>query len=214
MNYETSSEAARISKRKKGSGLRKFKSILIVSLFATGFPAGAQIFSIGIRGGVPLTNGYSGTPSAAASIGVSLMSAQASVPSVSSSPWVIGPTVELHLPFGLGVQADALYRNYSVGGTVSQWEFPILGSYHFRGAAMLKPFIDAGPSFDHVTVPGLIGSSKGAAGFAVGGGIEAKFLFLRIEPEIRYTHWGGANFNAFNVTSNQNEVEFLVGLTF
>ncbi|MGH9582709.1 MAG: hypothetical protein ACRD4O_07225 [Bryobacteraceae bacterium] len=166
-------------------------------------PASAQIFSAGVRGGVPFNDAYTG----ASRLGFPL----------STSRWIIGPTVELHLPFGLGVQADALYRNYTVSGTVTQWEFPILASYRFHTALpLIHPFVDAGPSFNHVSaISGLSNlPTRGAAGFAIGGGIEAKLLFLRVEPEIRYTHWGRTNFDYDNVTSNQNELEFLVGVTF
>jgi hypothetical protein len=198
--------------------VRNLKSSLIVCLLAAGLPAGAQILSFGVRGGVPLNNGYSGTLIESAPIGVSLSSGSStgSTPSLSTDRFVIGPTVELHLPFGLGVQADALYRTYTVGGTVTQWEFPILASYHFHTRLpLLHPFVDAGPSFNHVSVSGLnTAPTRSAAGFAIGAGVEAKFLFIRFEPEIRYTHWGQTNFTFDNVSSNQNEVEFLVGVTF
>jgi opacity protein-like surface antigen len=176
-----------------------------VCLLAAGLPAGAQFLSVGVRGGVPLNDAYSGTPAG-----------DFSIPALSTDRFVIGPTVELHLPFGLGVQADALYRTYTVGGTVTQWEFPILASYHFHTAApLIHPFVDAGPSFNHVSVSGLnTAPTRSAAGFAIGAGVEAKLLFIRIEPEIRYTHWGQTNFTFDNVSSNQNEVEFLVGVTF
>ncbi len=187
--------------------LRTYKFIFInlISLLTATACARAQILSFGLRGGVPLTDGFSGTPSVSASL----------VPT-STDRFVIGPTVELHLPFGVGVQADALYRTYTVAGTVTQWEFPILASYRFHTKApLIHPFLDAGPTFNHVSVSAPNNATtRGAAGFAIGAGLEAKFLFLRVEPELRYTHWGQTNFNYFNVTSNQNELEFLIGITF
>ncbi len=187
--------------------LRNYKFIFInlISLLTATACARAQILSFGLRGGVPLTDGFSGTPSVSASL----------VPT-STDRFVIGPTVELHLPFGVGVQADALYRTYTVAGTVTQWEFPILASYRFHTKApLIHPFLDAGPTFNHVSVSAPNNATtRGAAGFAIGAGLEAKFLFLRVEPELRYTHWGQTNFNYFNVTSNQNELEFLIGITF
>lgn len=54
------------------------------------------------------------------------------------------------------------------------------------------------------------------AGISVGGGLTAKFLFLRLSPEFRYTRFPaevfGTNFNYIHSTSNQ--VDFLVGFTF
>lgn len=139
---------------------------------------------------------------------------------LSTDRFVIGPTVELHLPFGLGAQVDALYRSYTVGGTVTQWEFPILATYHFHKVGpLLRPFVDGGPTFNHIRIPGSANFTvDSAAGFALGAGVEAKALFIRVEPEIRWTHWGHKNFtyNSANalIDSNQNELEFLVGLTF
>lgn len=191
----------RVSSSQEGPKLfSSSKSFLCVCLFAAALPAGAQIVSFGVRGGVPLGDAYHAVTHPPFPL--------------SNNRWVVGPTVELHLPFGLGVRADALYRNYTVGGTVTQWEFPILASYTFHTGPVIHPFVDAGPSFNHISTVFTNLNPKGAAGFAIGGGIEAKFLFLRVEPEIRYTHWGHANFSYQGITSNQNELEFLVGVTF
>lgn len=176
------------------------KSFLCVCLLAAALPAGAQIISVGVRGGVPLTDAYSTV-------------SNPSLP-LSTGRWVVGPTIELHLPFGFGAQADALYRSYKVGGTVTQWEFPILATYHFHSIApMIRPFIDGGPSFNRISAPNDF-SVRSAAGFAVGAGVTAKALFIRIEPEIRWTHWGRTNFTYKTVSSSQNELEFLIGVTF
>lgn len=163
-------------------------------------PAGAQIISVGVRGGVPLNDAFTAATNAMLPL--------------STDRFVIGPTIELHLPFGLGAEADALYRSYTVGGTVTQWEFPILATYHFHKIGpMFRPFVDVGPTFNHISAPANF-SVKSAAGFALGAGVEAKALFIRVEPEIRWTHWGQVNFTYNTVSSNQNELEFLVGLTF
>lgn len=184
--------------------LPKFKSFLPVCLFFAALPAGAQLFSVGVRGGVPLTDAYNAVSNPTIAL--------------STGRFVIGPTVELHLPFGLGAEADALYRSYTVGGTVTQWEFPILATYHFHKVGpLLRPFVDGGPAFNHISAPSNF-SVRSAAGFALGAGVEAKFLLLRVEPEIRWTHWGRTNFTYSTAnsvfSSNQNEVEFLVGVTF
>lgn len=66
------------------------------------------------------------------------------------------------MPFGLGVEVDALYRHYnfqSVGslgvpgatittaGRTSAWEFPVLAKYRFP-TKIVRPFLDAGVAFD------------------------------------------------------------------
>ncbi len=148
-----------------------------------------------------------------------------------SKDFVVGAIVELHLPFHLGVEADALYRplHFSSEATgsatltsgfsesVSSWEFPILAKYHFTPALLAKPYIDAGPAFRAAGANGGLLSDRG---FAIGGGIDCKVLFLRISPEIRYTHWGSdANNNGLGpdtlaTSSNQNQFEFLTGFSF
>jgi opacity protein-like surface antigen len=76
--------------------------------------------------------------------------------------YLVGPTAELRLPFGLGVEADALYRHYSFwsAGTVSagagtlrtngrssQWEFPLLAKYRLP-TKLARPFVAAGFAWD------------------------------------------------------------------
>jgi hypothetical protein len=64
--------------------------------------------------------------------------------------------LEVRLPFGLGVELDALYKRFDqTGGSIhagstaaqtgSSWEFPLLGKYRF-GRSFTKPYIEAGAS--------------------------------------------------------------------
>jgi hypothetical protein len=49
----------------------------------------------------------------------------------------------------------------------------------------------------------------------MGGGIDIHVLVLHIAPEIRFTRWTSQHFDLANVVaSNQNQAEFLVGVTF
>jgi len=81
--------------------------------------------------------------------------------------YIVGPTVELRLPFGLGVEADVLYRHFSYRSTgiigiganaasivtdtsTGAWEFPLLAKYRFKGKLM-RPFIDGGVSWDKIS---------------------------------------------------------------
>src|SRR5579872_6394773 len=107
-----------------------------------------QLLSYGVVGGVPVTNliKFFGDSGEASSI---------------TNRYIVGPTVELRLPFGLGVEAEALYRHFSYRSitalglsgfetqttTSGNWEFPILLKKHFTFGP-IHPFVDAGVSFD------------------------------------------------------------------
>jgi hypothetical protein len=82
-----------------------------------------------------------------------------------SRRYVIGPSMEVRLPAGFAMEADALYRRigsdtsfYLQDGIVSasfherargnSWEFPILGKYYFRSqSSKWRPFVGTGFSF-------------------------------------------------------------------
>jgi len=186
---------------------------------------GQSLFSFGIKGGVPLTDAFSdSTTSAVDAVQHSFSN---------SKDYVIGPTAELRLPFGFSVEADALYRPLSLatdttvllfygspGPTthsvtnISSWEFPILGKYHFLHTPIVKPYVEAGPIFRAV---GSSGSYLSNEGFAMGGGVDVKLFVVRVEPEIRYSRWGGdapAEPGFFAAPSNQNQAELLIGISF
>lgn len=180
-------------------------------------------FGLGLKGGVGLTDAYQDNT-------------LASVRTYSDAKdYIIGPFAELRLPFGFGVEADALFRPLSFAtqtstGTsstrFSTWEFPILAKYRFK-APIARPYIDAGPAFRTTTEDTQYLSNHG---IAVGGGIDIKLLFLHLSPEIRYIRWAsdssastasipaGTSLSRLSsqgqAHSNLNQVEFLVGLSF
>jgi opacity protein-like surface antigen len=215
----------------------------LLLLFLGAAPAFSQLFSYGVKGGVPLTdfvNAASGT-NAAGFIDFA----------THTNRYIIGATGELHLPFGLSVEADVLYRhlNYQESAmgvdtltssrtSGNAWEFPILGKYRFMRTKLFHPYVDAGVSFD--TLQGLsqtvtntlfagnnstTTTSSGSPsqlknsttrGFVFGGGLDIKFLVVHIQPEIRYTRWGAEHFfdPSGLLHSNENQGEFLLGVTF
>ena len=208
--------------------MRKLPSLI---LFLFSCPASAQLFSVGVKGGVPLTDFFTTVQSQEFSF------------NTNTNPYIIGPTAELHLPFGLGVEVDALYRHMSYTGTgpelhplgagpfatnfnSGRWEFPLLLKYRFK-APIARPFIDAGVAWD--TLSGVSQSvtqtiSNGSptvvknnttVGFVVGAGADLHFV-IHIMPEIRYTRWGSTQVidPTTSVKSNQNQAEFLLGITF
>lgn len=120
-------------------------------------PLAAQNISFGVRAGVPLThvvetakeglNGFEHKP----------------------NRWVLGPTVEVRLPLGVGFTVDALYRRltYDVLGTTINsgtgreepvvlgqshglWQFPVMLKYR-AGVGPFRPFVAGGVSFSRIT---------------------------------------------------------------
>jgi Outer membrane protein beta-barrel domain len=167
----------------------------------------AQPFSFGLKVGAPVNQAFIDNG------GKNLFSHD-------TQRLVIGPTAEVRLPFHLGIEADLLYRRYNIGGTVNHWEFPILAKYRFSGAPLVHPYVVAGPTFNHVSDPGMFLDRPRAstAGVSFGAGIEVRALLIRLSPELRYTRWKDKNISLApsnsGLSSNQNQIEFLVGITF
>jgi hypothetical protein len=188
----------------------------------------AQPVSYGLKAGVPMTDVVSAASGSLAAI------------STSSDRYIVGPDVELHLPYGLGVEFDVLYRRFSysalsslpglvssLSATGSSWEFPLLVKKRFLPGPV-HPFVDAGVNFNKLTglsqtVQAVAGASSAPSndftkGFTMGGGVDMHLLLLHITPELRYTRWGSQLLNPIlpggSLSSKQNQAEFLVGFTF
>ncbi len=189
------------------------KLLLPLLLAASAF---AQPFSAGLKVGLPLTD---------------FVNTVNGVTSTKTNRYLIGPTAELHLPWGFGVEVDALYRHFdyrnlagsasnavsSVNG-VGDWEFPLLLKYRFP-AKVVRPYVDGGVAFDRLS--GLSSTVSGSPekgttiGAVFGAGLDVHLLILHLLPEIRYTRWTSQHFNISNVlSSNQNQAEVMVGITF
>jgi hypothetical protein len=125
---------------------------LLILLIGT-VPAFSQPFGFGLKAGVPLTDFIDTVQSPRFGF------------NSNTKRFIIGPTAELRLPFGLGIEADALYRrlNYEGSGnlvdvltnnrtTGNAWEFPITGKYRFP-SKIVRPYVEAGIAFD--TLSGL-----------------------------------------------------------
>lgn len=182
--------------------------------------------SVGIKGGVPLTEAFS-TVKDATNGYIS-----------DTRRYIVGPSVELNLPAGFGVELDALYTRLNFSQNVlgaiaatttsNSWEFPLLLKYKFSKGPV-RPFVDAGASFRHITGISRVGSfltgssnstelrDPNATGFVFGAGIDFKLLIIKVSPEIRFTRWGTENFRsgvADLLRTNRNQGEFLVGISF
>lgn len=196
----------------------------LVLLFLAGTMSVLGQFSFGVRGGLPFTNFFQAASNPEETF------------NSSATQFIIGPTVELRLPAGFGLEADALFRHFQYNATgnlvdelvrnsaSNAWEFPLLVKYRMQGM-FVRPFLDGGVAFDHWSGTSQIlgkvgGSSTGTsganAGFVVGAGIELHLPLVRLSPEIRFTRWGAASVADLGgaLQSKQNQAEFLVGLTF
>ncbi|HEV8039439.1 MAG TPA: porin family protein [Bryobacteraceae bacterium] len=196
---------------------------LIASVMCCQVAFAQHLFSFGVKGGFPLTDPLSDGTFNSVDVVTHVFSA--------SKNYVVGPMVELNLPFGLAVEADALYRPLNLttetqlvsspslvnrlSVDASSMEFPILLKAHFLHTPIVKPYVEAGPIFRYVASKVQYLSNSG---FALGAGVDVKLLLVRIAPELRYSHWGSDSASPLlNVSlppSNKNQVEFLIGLSF
>jgi hypothetical protein len=130
------------------------------ALFLLPVPLVFAQFQVGVKLGTPLTDLMHVTASSGAN--------DANVSDAYVSPTkrlLIGPTVRVGLPFGFGVQFDALYERVNYGhtfvfnkatisetlssNTANRWQFPLLLQYRLK-LPVVKPFVEAGPSFSHI----------------------------------------------------------------
>ncbi|HLH43668.1 MAG TPA: outer membrane beta-barrel protein [Bryobacteraceae bacterium] len=151
-------------------------------------------------------------------LGSTLTDALSSLPSVSianSAHFIVGPYLELRLPLGFAVEADALYERGLYNAVVtdgSTWQFPVVAKYKF-GEHILRPYIEGGPSFSRIAdiaeLPFL--NHRNNFGVALGAGIEMKVLFVRVSPEIRYYFMAAQNLSSALFESNRNQATFTIG---
>jgi opacity protein-like surface antigen len=202
------------------------KPIMILLLLTV--PAIGEIFSLGLKGGVPLTDPFR----------------EGSTPSLSyfsdTKRYLLGPAMEVRFPV-VGLEFNALYRrlNYrsedigsdfvATSTTANSWEFPLLLKVRAPSPGA-RPFFTTGPTFRHLSglkqvTTSVIGGEFEAlrpselqnrfnAGFTIGAGVEIGDG-VRLVPEIRYIRWGKTNFERPGLLrSNPNQLDFLLGLHF
>jgi hypothetical protein len=198
------------------------KLILFTLISTSAFAQG--LLSFGIKGGVPLTDAFEVAQSG--NFGYVQ----------DTKRWTLGPTIQLNLPVGFAVEFNAMYRRLNYNSTdieqrgvrANSWQFPLLLKYRF-GDGSVRPYIAGGGAFQHISdirqVSHVLGESDNSpelnernnVGAIIAGGIQLGGGGLSISPEIRYTRWGSENFRD-NVREllhfNQNQAEFLIGITF
>lgn len=206
------------------------KTVIVRSLLLLFLSSGAAIcqpFSFGARVGVPLTDFFSTVESSNFTF------------NATTDRYIIGPTAEVHLPLGLGIEVDALYRHMSYTGSgligsitgssvnSGDWEFPVLLKYRFP-MKIVRPYVDGGVAWDKLfgltdNVKDSIASQSPVVtikntttGIVLGAGVDIHVVKIHIMPEIRYTRWGSAQFvdPTGLLSSTKNQAEFLLGITF
>ncbi len=186
---------------------RLIRKILVFTGLA-GIAAGAQNFGYGVRGGVPLSDFLKAESKVGALTNV--VTGRGTV--------IVGPMVEVRLPFGLGIEANAIYRRWNADGALSRgsantWEFPVYGKVRMPGIAV-RPYIGGGLNFQKLgDVSRFLGTGiladSSRRGFLGAGGVEIKVPYVRISPELRFTRWG--NSGPLRPT---NQIDILVGFSF
>ena len=188
-------------------------ALLVLGAGFLAAPAAAQFVSIGVKGGIPLTDALD-TPLQAAAAALQYIE--------NTHRLVLGASVELHLGQQFGIELDVLHKSFdyrlstaNAGQSPGQWEFPITGKFRILPGAV-QPFVEGGISFSRLTsVEDLIAlKNRSSKGLVLGGGVELHLGPLKISPEIRYNNWIDKNFDIAALQSKQNEMTFLVGLTF
>jgi hypothetical protein len=199
----------------------------------------SQPFSFGVKAGVPLTDFFSSTEgpnpyTATTNRYIIGPTAELRLPFSLSVEF---DALYRHFNYSNAgcVLNNGVCSGFFESTTSGDWEFPLMAKYrlHFPVA---RPFVAAGVAWDTLSglsqsftqLSGVPISSGGSspselhkntvAGVVIGGGIDVHALFLHVSPEIRYTRWGSQHFVPSSpdggLTSNQNQVEFLVGITF
>ncbi|MGA2134211.1 MAG: porin family protein [Bryobacteraceae bacterium] len=201
---------------------KRMRSLLLAALLLAP-AASAQLVSVGVRGGVPFTGGFSSI--------TDVPPPDFDRSYSGSKEYIVGAMVELHLPLGFSVEADALYHPLNLSSQVStgtavytdsttynSFEFPVVAKYRFLHLPLVKPFVEAGPSFRAAATAVNYLSHEG---LTLGGGVEIKLGRLRLEPELRYIRWRADTMvNQDNMPvsgpsiSNLNQAELLVGIAF
>src|SRR5437588_1175054 len=128
------------------------RSLCLLLLIAAA--AVAQPIGFGIKGGLPMNDFLTAAKS------------QTFRFDTTTNRYIVGPSIELRLPHGLGIELDVLYRHFgyssfsSISGITttvtdartsgSAWEFPLVGKYKFH-KGLVSPYVEAGVSWDRLS---------------------------------------------------------------
>jgi hypothetical protein len=206
------------------------KTFGVLLVFTTG--ALAQGVHVGLKGGVPLTEAFETVSEASRGY------------FSKTRRYIVGPSFELGLPAGFGIELDMLYTRLQFNSiqtlpgpvstsdtSASSFEFPLLLKKKF-GEGDARPFVSTGAAFRRLTditqITDFVTGSRStddppelrdrnSVGFVIGGGVELRVLLLKITPEVRFVRWGTENFRegiSGLLKTNRSQGQFLVGLSF
>ena len=124
---------------------------------------------------------------------------------------------------------------YSALGTYqqtsfNQWEIPGLFKFNFS-MGHYRPFVDVGASYRHISTisqrtfgPQIVGAgytdnavelrNRNSFGGVAGLGISFKKGPFELTPEVRYTRWANKAFIGNGLSSNLDQGDFLLGVSF
>jgi len=218
------------------------RSLLLLSLLllaASG--AVAQPFGAGVKLGVPLTDFLNAAESGNLSFSTSTNRYILGVEGELRLPFGLGIELDVlyrRLNYNSSSTVSGVVSSVINTTTASNaWEFPLVAKYKLHPLAhVVRPYVEAGVAWDTLqgltqTISSVVSTGSVNAsstsnpsqlqnnttrGFVLGGGIDIKALLIHITPEIRYTRWGAKHFfdPSGLLSSNLNQAEFLVGVTF
>lgn len=188
-------------------GMRHFLAIMF---WASCLPA--QLV-VGVKGGLPFNDALK-------------LRSQVSNRTVdtSTTPFTVGPMIELRLPLGIGAEFDMLWKRYkqtvgSEGIADSSWEFPLLAKYRFPGLGA-RLFIEGG--ITHQRLGSVLTSLRAVSrldsaevtsefrrGGVFGAGFDVGGSRTRFSLGGRYSRW-----QSTTLVPNSNFIDLLVGITF
>ncbi len=125
-------------------------------------------------------------------------------PSSEIFPLKAGPYLELNLPVLPTFETGLMFERYKLGSrTATVYQVPVLVKKRINAIA-IKPFFSGG-----ITLRRIPSLNESGGGVTLAGGATIGLLPIKIEPEIRYTRWIGADY-----TPRSNQTEFLIGIRF
>jgi hypothetical protein len=170
-------------------------------------PVAAQPFGAGLKIGAPFTDA------------VTVRNVVTAQPlTADTKNLIVGPYVELRLPFRLAVELDALYRAYdfnigAIRASTNTWEFPLVLKHRLLSGP-IRPYFEGGFAFSRLSdIPNVSINHLSSYGGVVGGGVELNLAVFKIAPELRYTGWSFKHFDNI-VESNRNQFMFLLNVGF
>jgi len=204
-------------------------------LLAASVTAFSQPFSFGVKAGVPVDNFIHTVQSVTSSSFTTTNRYVVGVTGELHLPFGFAIEMDaLYRHFNYATRATAV-DVLTVGTTSGNaWEFPLLAKYRFP-SKVIRPYVDGGlawdtlqglkqtvtttvlPSVVHTTTTSNPDELKNGTtmGLVLGAGLDVHLAVIHISPEVRFTRWTQQHFNATNLlSSNQNQVEVLVGITF